>query len=1054
MMSKEITSFVLVICLSGSFLGASVHCSGDMDSRQLSPQEQELMAVVDRILPQDLVSRIKVILDNHAGSPVFEDFIVLLLDAAKKLEAALKQEDKSSGLIRSAASTEPTVEELIAQVSENLENTYGSVNCGLLAAGLGYGRGVEVKLLEISGALGIGLALGLKAHGGGGVEMVYDLLHLQRAVFPFTACGAAIFSELGLLVEAGPGGTVGFSGFADWMVGFGNADSVLSYQGAASGSQVELYGTADILGNLVVGIQVGYWRGRDLECDFPSAAICPENATFAVENAFQGVTMGYGGSGGVGIAAGLAIGLTDGVVNTCVLGGQAFEDWSKDINDESARRLLASFNIAKEIMLIDPLPGVSALPWPSDSLAVAATLLYGLVDIEISKAQCGAMAGQCGNDKCNSESGENSATCPVDCAPCLPDCTGNECGDSDGCGGKCWQCSSPKQVCVPGPEWLCTDRFEYCSEVMECAQQHLSADGSLTIESASGLVGCYTRAPANSQSYSELADCLWTECGDPKELLIECVSSISTCIGEFTSLFPCVESALTGACSDEATVCSNDTPPASCGNDDCEDGETACNCPKDCQPECGDGCCSQEVEDADSCPSDCECEPDCVGKVCGDDGCGTQCGKCDDGQTCVSGKCVESEFCGDEVCDEQDENCESCPDDCSCSGGEVCYSQECCEPTSCGVLGKECGTWDDKCGSAVFCGDCNQFPNSFCTYMGVCDCTANCSGKQCGDDGCGTPCGECGPNYVCAADNKCYCQNGSALCNEICCAQEQDCYQGACCTKQCDGKNCGDDGCGDICGSCSVGEFCSNGTCEVLGCWPECGEMVGVPAGSFMMGCNHLVDSDCTDFDYEKPYHPVEVPSFDIDKTEVTVSAYTKCVDAGECSSPGTWGGCNWSKGGKEQYPVNCVNWTQAKAYCQWVGKRLCSESEWEKAARSEDGRKYPWGNSDPDCDKAVYSECNCGAESCWVGSRPGITGPFGTVDMAGNVAEWVEDVKHDTYIGAPADGTPWGGDHDQRVIRGGGYDDDPFEIRTSYRDFTPHSDADSSTGFRCCRSM
>src|SRR5262249_33048753 len=134
------------------------------------------------------------------------------------------------------------------------------------------------------------------------------------------------------------------------------------------------------------------------------------------------------------------------------------------------------------------------------------------------------------------------------------------------------------------------------------------------------------------------------------------------------------------------------------------------------------------------------------------------------------------------------------------------------------------------------------------------------------------------------------------------------------------------------------------------------------PKGTFFMGCNERVDTECDDD--EKPGRRVNVGAFQIDKTEVTVEQYGKCVKAGACNSKGLtmpyWGRdeeparehpegakeCNWGKTGRERHPINCVDWEQARTYCAWAGKRLPMEAEWEKAARGTDGRKYSWGNA------------------------------------------------------------------------------------------------------------
>jgi formylglycine-generating enzyme required for sulfatase activity len=116
--------------------------------------------------------------------------------------------------------------------------------------------------------------------------------------------------------------------------------------------------------------------------------------------------------------------------------------------------------------------------------------------------------------------------------------------------------------------------------------------------------------------------------------------------------------------------------------------------------------------------------------------------------------------------------------------------------------------------------------------------------------------------------------------------------------------------------------------------------MVRVPAGDFMMGCNDAIDTQCNPD--EKPQHLVRLDTFDIDRAEVRADDYQKCVDAQKCGAAifGTTLGVD--------RPVVGVTGFDATAYCAWVGKRLPTEAEWEKAARGTDGRIYPWGNDPP----------------------------------------------------------------------------------------------------------
>jgi formylglycine-generating enzyme required for sulfatase activity len=233
------------------------------------------------------------------------------------------------------------------------------------------------------------------------------------------------------------------------------------------------------------------------------------------------------------------------------------------------------------------------------------------------------------------------------------------------------------------------------------------------------------------------------------------------------------------------------------------------------------------------------------------------------------------------------------------------------------------------------------------------------------------------------------------------------------------------------------------------------GWMCNVPAGPFMMGCNSAVDNECNQT-AENPYHSVNVPAFQIDRYEVTADQYKACVEGGGCSAANSGTGCNYYAVGKENHPINCVDWNQAKAFCLWAGKRLSSEAEWEKTARGTDGRKYPWGNDALDCDRAVHAVSPCSnSGTAMVGSKPTGVSPFGAMDMVGNVWEWVEDDYHSGYSGAPENGTAWVDTPrgTSRILRGGSFADYDTRVqRASYRFYGLPETRSDGTGFRCAK--
>jgi formylglycine-generating enzyme required for sulfatase activity len=221
--------------------------------------------------------------------------------------------------------------------------------------------------------------------------------------------------------------------------------------------------------------------------------------------------------------------------------------------------------------------------------------------------------------------------------------------------------------------------------------------------------------------------------------------------------------------------------------------------------------------------------------------------------------------------------------------------------------------------------------------------------------------------------------------------------------------------------------------------------MVAVPAGTFVMGCNEAVDNDCSAD--EKPAHTVMLAAFEIDGTEVTRAAYKACADGGGCPTTADVD----TSGAQEQLPVTNVGWDGAQAYCQFAGKRLPTEAEWEKAARGTDGRKYPWGNQSPTC--ALTNMGGCGNAVQAVGSRTAGASPYGGMDMAGNVMEWVADwYDAGYYAGAPAANPSGPVDGTQRIYRGGSFLGSPLPLRTSGRYATAPDTPLSQGGFRCAR--
>ena len=257
------------------------------------------------------------------------------------------------------------------------------------------------------------------------------------------------------------------------------------------------------------------------------------------------------------------------------------------------------------------------------------------------------------------------------------------------------------------------------------------------------------------------------------------------------------------------------------------------------------------------------------------------------------------------------------------------------------------------------------------------------------------------------------------------------------------------------------------------------GAMIEIPSGALLMGSN---DGEPA----EQPVHQVDVSAFSIDRLETTNSEFAAFVSATgyrtdpERSGAGwdwdqTWReikGTDWrhphgpasSINGLEQHPVAQVSWNDAKAYCRWRGKRLPTEAEWERAARGDGDRIYPWGNESPR-DGTNY-RASYGSDECCradagdgylftapVGSFPLGRSPFGVEDMAGNVWEWVEDwFDPKFYRQSPSTNPVNKTISERKVIRGGGWGNDPYGLRSTLRHANSPEIGLSMVGFRCAR--
>ncbi len=221
-----------------------------------------------------------------------------------------------------------------------------------------------------------------------------------------------------------------------------------------------------------------------------------------------------------------------------------------------------------------------------------------------------------------------------------------------------------------------------------------------------------------------------------------------------------------------------------------------------------------------------------------------------------------------------------------------------------------------------------------------------------------------------------------------------------------------------------------------------------IPAGRFDMG--NPYDRG------QMPLHIVLVSGFWMDRTEVTNGQYEQCVLAGVCDLPASSSSYSrpayFDNSQYSTYPVVYVDWNDADSFCRWAGGRLPTEAEWEHAARGSDDRRYPWGDQAPERSLSNF-DFNVG-DTAPVGIHPLGASPYGVLDMAGNVEEWVADWFEAGYASQSPISDPEGpANTGVRVVRGGSWLDNLNMVRADIRLGYPPDSAFINLGFRCAES-
>jgi formylglycine-generating enzyme required for sulfatase activity len=224
--------------------------------------------------------------------------------------------------------------------------------------------------------------------------------------------------------------------------------------------------------------------------------------------------------------------------------------------------------------------------------------------------------------------------------------------------------------------------------------------------------------------------------------------------------------------------------------------------------------------------------------------------------------------------------------------------------------------------------------------------------------------------------------------------------------------------------------------------------MVLIPAGEFWMGAEDgLQDA--------RPFHRVYLSSYWFDQYEVTNAQYRQCMEGGGCTSPKDRQ--TFEDHQRAEHPVTNITWNQARSYCQWQGKRLPTEAEWEKAARGTDGRRYPWGNDGEAVKHHMRNrELPASASGGDLAGRQAATAsPYGVFGLIGSVSEWVKDwYAEDFYQTSPARDPQGPSRGSFRVLRGGEWNEKSPNFQASYRGWDEVTYWGPTLGLRCAEDV
>ncbi|MBI5608529.1 MAG: SUMF1/EgtB/PvdO family nonheme iron enzyme [Deltaproteobacteria bacterium] len=625
----------------------------------------------------------------------------------------------------------------------------------------------------------------------------------------------------------------------------------------------------------------------------------------------------------------------------------------------------------------------------------------------------------CTSDMCLSEAG-----CIHQILAGLPCDDGNLCTVGDICNAATGICTSATaQTCFDGDP--CT--HDSCKPLEGCVFQFMG--GPCDDDNACTLFDVCTQGSCKGMDP--------LDCSDGNLCTDDSCDPLKKCL-HVDNFVPC----------DDGNLC---TSGDQCGSGKCQSGKTiTCNDGNPCTSDaCDSGTCSHLVltgllcDDGNPCTGNDACTKAgvCTGNgnpcndndLCTQDSCDLAKGgacihtaiPCDDGNSCTADSCDPSSGCSHVA-----------------QVGKPCDSSNPC------AVDKACTSAATCIGKLKVCNDNNPCTKDNCSIVAENGCVYVPTTDPCDD---GNPC-----------TTQDACADGSCTSGKV----PKDCNDGNGCTlDSCDSsKGCQHSAAPEwaACDAANSNMICNTaGTClhAVLA-----KQSVYIAAAKAEYGCDpQVVGLMCPD--NARPLHVATTNAFFIDMTEVRVSDYAKCVAAGSCPAI-TDPACNSKIAGNSDHPVNCLNRDMASKYCKFMGKRLPTEHEWERAARGPNcavaggiclagNQLYPWGQGPVTCNQAIFNNggVGCGTGGTWaIGA--GWHAPWGPIGMAGNVAEWVSDDYIADYNSVAANNPKGPGNTGVGILRGGSAWSIVGVMAVFFRADSPPSASDPAFGVRCAHDV